>query len=839
MSNPLRRLIERRRVRIGGDDGFVLLESIVSISLITIIMTAMATFFVGALDSTAQQRARQVAAQLADSNVETIRGLPASDLLTGHDATSVSTQYSAAPSTVTPWLASMSQASSSSAAPGSGPTAAIPTIAVSQTVNNVVYTIQSYLGTCGIVTGSGSGDCTIGGQTGGIGYLRAVVAITWRDKVCANSLCTYVTATLISQDDDPTFNLNQTPPAVPVVNNPGNQTAAVGDTVSLQLTLQTSTGVNPISWAVTAGSLPVQLAMSPSGLISGVPTTTVSNLSVTVTVTDAFQRTASATFTWAIVPKLTVAAVADQASVVGTAISTLTLTASGGNASPYTWSDPGNTLPPGLAISTVNGRGKVTGTPSSAGLYPVQIRATDSSGTHTGTVSFTWNVTYPPLAATNPGIQIDTLNQSIGSIQLAASGGSGNYVWSGGATLPAGLSLSSGGLITGTPTARGTTSVTLDVTDTLAGSQQTIAFSWKVVARPTVSSPGAIAHTVGATFSLALTSSCPNSPCTYTVNSGPATLTINPSGVLSGTVTSAAQTFSSVSITVKDADGATATSGTFTFTVNPAPAVSNPGTQTVYKNTSVSLDAATLVSGGTGSFTYSANNLPSWLSIDSSTGLITGTAPPTTGDTVTSNITITATDADGMRATSGTFKWIVSDLAVSIGDQTTYTSTAVSIDLDSYTAGGVAPYTFSITNKPSWLTYSPSTHVLSATASATPSVTTTTTGIVVTATDSSGATLSSSTFRWNVTTLKWATIGNRTSTQGTAIAAFNAAASLSGTTPGNALTFRASGLPNGLSISKAGVITGTPTVSGIYMVTLSVTDNLGATVSSNAFTWTI
>ena len=71
----------RGRSPVGGDDsGFVLLESIVVIGLITIVMAAFTTFFVGAITSTNHQRARQAAAQIANSGVETMRGLPVNDL---------------------------------------------------------------------------------------------------------------------------------------------------------------------------------------------------------------------------------------------------------------------------------------------------------------------------------------------------------------------------------------------------------------------------------------------------------------------------------------------------------------------------------------------------------------------------------------------------------------------------------------------------------------------------------------------------------------------------------------------------------------------------------------
>ncbi|CRK56037.1 Alkaline serine exoprotease A precursor [Alloactinosynnema sp. L-07] len=77
----------------------------------------------------------------------------------------------------------------------------------------------------------------------------------------------------------------------------------------------------------------------------------------------------------------------NQTSTVGTAISPLQLSASGGSA-PYTWSATG--LPTGLSISA---SGAVSGTPSASGVYNVTATATDSSSpAKSATTSFTWTI---------------------------------------------------------------------------------------------------------------------------------------------------------------------------------------------------------------------------------------------------------------------------------------------------------------------------------------------------------------------------------------------------------------------------------------------------------------
>jgi hypothetical protein len=55
---------------------------------------------------------------------------------------------------------------------------------------------------------------------------------------------------------------------------------------------------------------------------------------------------------------------------------------------------------------------------------------------------------------------------------------------------------------------------------------------------------------------------------------------------------------------------------------------------------------------------------------------------------------------------------------------------------------------------------------------------------------------------------------------------------------GQTLTYTASGLPAGLSISSSGLITGTPSAAGAFPVTVTATDTTG-TSGSASFTWTI
>ena len=656
----LRSLSSRRGAvrpwRSSADDGFVLLETVVAIGLIAVVMAAFTTFFVNTVAYTSQQRATQIAAQVATSTVDTIRSLPASDPVNGHDATSVTAQFASASAAVAPWLQGMSQATDPLAlTAGSGLTAVVPTAAVTQTVNNVAYKVNVYLGTCVILTGvTVNASCAVAAAGSGIGYLRAVVAVTWTGARCPSTGCLFVTSTLLSPVDDPLFSQTQSPPAAPTLTNPGAQISAVGDTVSLQLT---STAVPSARFAVTSATLPVGLTLdTASGLISGTPLAVTSSTSLTLTLTDGFGRAATASFTWTVVPAITTTAPAAQASLIGTAITPLTLPAASGGSPGYTWSDPDSTLPPGLTLATVSNRAVISGTPTTQGVFPVTLTVTDSTTTRSSTVSFSWTTSYPPLVAANPGPQTATVNTA-DSVTLSVTGGSGSFAWTGGSTLPAGLTVTTAGVISGTPTAVGVKAVVLVVTDTKSQVSQNVSFSWTVYARPSVTSPGNQQVTVGLSASLQLPTTCPNAPCSYALVNGPSTFAISSSGLLAGTVTSAAQTFNSVTVTVTDSSGAIASSAGFVVIVNRAPSIANPGNQTVAPSAPDSLDVAALTTGGTAPLTYSAVNLPSWLTLNSSTGLITGTAP-SVGSTTT-GIVLTVRDSLGVSGSSAAFSWIV------------------------------------------------------------------------------------------------------------------------------------------------------------------------------------
>jgi hypothetical protein len=316
-----------------------------------------------------------------------------------------------------------------------------------------------------------------------------------------------------------------------------------------------------------------------------------------------------------------------------------TISSSGG-ATPVTYAVTSGSLPAGLSLAS---GGALTGTPTALGSSSFTVTATDANGC-SGSAAYTLAVTCGAITVAPTSLPGATTGVAC-SQTITASGGTGAYtfaVTSG--SLPAGLSLASGGALSGTPTTAG--AANFDVTATDANSCTGVRSYSIVVSCPAVAVAPAAGALPGANttdaYSQTITASGGSSPYTFTVTSGsvPTGLSLASGGALTGTATALGS--ASFTVTATDAHGCTA-SAAYTLDVTCGAVALAPGS--LPNGTQNSAYGQTIAaSGGTGpsTFAVTGGTLPTGLSLASG-GALTGT-PTGTGS---SSFDVTATDANG------------------------------------------------------------------------------------------------------------------------------------------------------------------------------------------------
>jgi hypothetical protein len=367
---------------------------------------------------------------------------------------------------------------------------------------------------------------------------------------------------------------------------------------------------------------------------------------------------------------------------VGTAYST-TLTATGG-LTPYIWSATG--MPGGLSLNASTGA--IGGTPQTSGTSIVSVSVTDQSGQN-ATVRF-------PLTIAGPSLTINTTSPlpsgqvgvAYSGVQFQASGGTpgSGYFWSAG-SLPAGMTLSSSGSLSGTPTAAGTFTLAVTVTDS-AKSTASGSFSLTIsgISITTASLP---AGTVGVAYGGSLAASGGVAPLAWTATGLPAGISLSSAGSFSGAPT--APGTSNVTVKVTDAAGNTATRS-FILNVSLPPLSIAPTGSVPAATAGSSFSLRFTVGGGAPPYTFSATGLPAGLAIDASTGAISG-SPTAAGS---SNVTVTVKDSAGAAA-STTF---TINTGLPAAPPLNFTGISVSVNPGSQSSVGVSlgsPYPVALT----------------------------------------------------------------------------------------------------------------------------------------------
>ncbi|HXH37268.1 MAG TPA: IPTL-CTERM sorting domain-containing protein [Thermoanaerobaculia bacterium] len=312
-------------------------------------------------------------------------------------------------------------------------------------------------------------------------------------------------------------------------------------------TFLASGGMAPYSFSVPSGALPEGLTLV-GGVLSGTPTKKGTS-SVPVTATDS--RGCSGTRVYVIdvgcPPDDPLSIQLPPAKACQVYCQKITPSCAPG---PHVFSVISGALPDGLTLSA---DGMLCGTPTTPGDYPLVI-ADGASGCpgRNYTVQVVCNVMISP--ATLPGATCTRYRET-----LVASCGTAPYTFTVAApgTLPAGLSMSSAGVLSGAPTTPGSSTFTVTATDAkfcTASRTYTVVVSPQITISPSILPPGIVCKP----YRQPIAATCGTLPYTCTVTSGtpPPGLTLV-NCVIHGTPT-VAGTFS-FTVTVTDATGVSTT----------------------------------------------------------------------------------------------------------------------------------------------------------------------------------------------------------------------------------------------------------------------------------------
>jgi uncharacterized repeat protein (TIGR03803 family) len=402
----------------------------------------------------------------------------------------------------------------------------------------------------------------------------------------------------------------------PVITSPLGVTGTISKSLNYQITAVNS----PTSYNATG--LPSGLSVNTAtGLINGAPTS-VGVSSVTMSAIN-LAGTGSATLTITVILGPPVITSPPTATATNRVAFSYNITATN---QPSSYSASG--MPPGFSVNTATGL--ISGTTTASGAGNITIGASNAAGT--GTANLYLTIVTPAPVITSASTATATSHEPF-SYQITATNFPNSYSATG---LPSGLSINTyTGQISGSATSTGTSNVTIGATNPGGTATQNLRLAVVTQPPPSITSPLSINGVFGAPFLYQITAT--DYPTSYAATGLPAGLTVNiAAGLISGTATMTGTT----NATIKAINASGTGSATLTIIVAPGP----PVITSAASATGTSGSAFSYQIIGSGSPTsYGASGLPAGLSVNTATGLISGTAT-TVG---TTNGTITASNALG------------------------------------------------------------------------------------------------------------------------------------------------------------------------------------------------